>query len=161
MQTAALDLAEGEASVANYPYKDLGGRHIELMLTTSRLVSLSAQHRNDIPLERLQSIRVERVRNMGIVLALSFGMVLSLVCAAVFGYTIFLQTANAPVFMKTVPIGMLVIGLILLYGLIRGGFSYTRIVIGLDANTLQYELPASDEALLDFVRRVEDVTSRR
>jgi|GEM_PF-3514256 hypothetical protein len=155
MQSTALDLGEGEAVVTQYAYKDLSGRPAEFILTNARLVALSPPHRQDVPLKGLQSIRVEAARNMGVILALAFGIVLSLGCAAVFGYTIFVQSTNAPVFMKTVPIGMLVIGLFLLAFLVRGGFTFARVVVRCEANTLQYDLATCDQLLLDFVRRVE------
>lgn len=155
LHSTALDFGEGEAAVANYTYKDLSGRNAEFILTPTRLVALSPPHRQDVPLKGLQSIRVEAGRNLGVILALAFGIVLSLGCATVFGYTIFVQSTGAHVFMKTVPIGMLVIGLFLLYFLIRGGFTFARVVLRLDANTLQYDLATCDQPLLDFVRRVE------
>lgn len=155
MQSTTLDFGEGETAVARYTYKDLSGIQAEFILTTSRLVALAPPHRRDIPLKGLQSFRVEATRNLGVILALAFGIALSLGCAAVFGYTIFVQSSNAPVFMKTVPIGMLVIGLFLLYVLIRGGFRFVRVVVRADTNTLQYDLATCDQPLLDFVRRVE------
>ena len=82
-------------------------------------------------------------------------MVVTLGCAVVFGNTIFLQTANAPVFMKTVPIGMLVIGLSLLYVLIRFRSGFTRIVIQTDSGTRQYEVATTNPSLLDFVRKIQ------
>lgn len=155
MPSTALVLGEGEAVVARYTYKDLSGRQAEFVLTTARLVALAPPLRQDIPLNGLRLIRVESARNLGVILAITFGIVLSLGCAAVFGYTIFVQATVASVFMQTVPIGLLVIGLCLLYFLIRGGFTFARLVVRTDANTLQYDLATCDQALLEFIRRVE------
>lgn len=155
MQNADLDSGENESPIANYQYQDTSERNAEIVLTRSRLVFSSPPYRDDLPLKGLQSIRVESGRNWGVLIALALGMALSLGCAVIFGNTIFLQTANAPVFMKTVPIGMLVIGLSLLYALIRFRSGFTRIVIQTDSGTRQYEVATLNQPLLDFVRKVE------
>ena len=155
MQNAELDSGENESPIANYQYKDRSQRTFEIVLTHFSLVFLSHPYRETFPLKALKSVRVESGRNIGVTIALVFGMVLSLGCAVVFGNTIFLQTANAPVFMKTVPIGMLVIGLSLLYVLIRFRSGFTRIVIQTDSGTRQYEVATLNPSLLDFVRKLE------
>lgn len=159
MQDADLDSREDEAPIANYPYKDSSERNAEIVLTRSSLVVSSPPLRDVLPLKGLQSIRVETGRNWGVLIALAAGMVLSLGCAAIFGNTIFLQTANAPVFMKTVPIGMLVIGLSLLYVLIRFRFGFVRIVVQTESGSRHYELATLSQPLLDFVRKVEQALS--
>lgn len=155
MQSADLDVGSNESPIASHRYQDRGGRSAEIVLTRSNLVVSSPPNRDTLPLKDLQSIRVESGRNWGVLIALAAGMVLSLGCAAIFGNTIFLQTANAPVFMKTVPVGMLAIGLSLLYGLIRFRSGFTRIVIQTDSSTRHYEVAAPNQPLLDFVRQVE------
>ena len=155
MQNADLDSGEDESPIASHRYQDRGGRSAEIVLTRSCLVFSSPPYRDDLPLKGLQSIRVESGRNWGVLIALAFGMALSLGCAVIFGNTIFLQTANAPVFMKTVPIGMLVIGLALLYALIRFRSGFTRIVIQTDSGTRQYEVATLNPTLLDFVSKVQ------
>ncbi|MBI2749333.1 MAG: hypothetical protein HYX43_08370 [Burkholderiales bacterium] len=155
MQNIDLHEGETETPVASYQYEDTGARRGEIILTRLSLVVLSHPYRETFPLKGVQSIRVESGRNIGVMIALAIGMVLSLGCAAVFGNTIFLQTANAPVFMKTVPVGMLAIGLGLLYGLIRFRVGFARIVVQLSAGTRHYELAALNQPLLDFVRKVQ------
>lgn len=155
MQNAELDSGENESPIANYQYKDRSQRTFEIVLTHFSLVFLSHPYREAFPLKALKSVRVESDRNIGVTIALVIGMVLSLGCAVVFGNAIFLQTANAPVFMKTVPIGMLVIGLSLLYGLIRLRSGFTRIVIQTDSGIRQYEVATLNPSLLDFVRKVQ------
>ncbi|MFZ2306380.1 MAG: hypothetical protein WAW73_17215 [Rhodoferax sp.] len=159
MQNAELGSGEDESPIANHRYQDRSERSAEIVLTRSSLVFSSPPHRDVLPLKGLQSIRVESGRNWGVIIALAAGMVLSLGCAIVFGTTIFLQTANAPVFMKTVPIGMLVIGLFLLVALVRFRSGYVRIVIQLDAGTRHYEVATLDQPLLDFVRKAEQAVS--
>lgn len=144
-----------ESPVAAYQYQDTSQRKFEIVLTPFSLVFLSHPYRETFPLKALQSIRVESGRNIGVMVALAIGMVLTLGCAVVFGNAIFLQTANSPVFMKTVPIGMLVIGLALMYGLIRLRSGFTMIVIQTDSGTRHYEVAALNQPLLDFVHKVE------
>jgi hypothetical protein len=155
VQNTDVDVGDDESPIASHRYQDRGGRSAEIVLTRSSLVVSSLPHRDVLPLKGLQSIRVESGRNWGVLIALAAGMVLSLGCAVIFGNTIFLQTANAPVFMKTVPIGMLVIGLSLLYGLMRLRAGFARIVVQLGAGTRHYEVAALSQPLLDFVRKVE------
>ncbi len=155
MQNADLDSGEGESPIANYQYKDKSERNAEIVLTRSRLVFSCGPFRDAYPLQSVQSIGVESGRNIGVIIVLAVGMVLALCCAVIFGNTIFLQTTNASVFMKTVPIGMLVIGLFLLAVLIRLRFGFARIVVQSDVGTRHYEVSTLDQPLLDFVRKVQ------
>lgn len=155
MQNTDVDAGEDEAPIAHYPYQDKRERNAEIVLTCSRLVFSCGPFRDAYLLKSVQSIGVESGRNIGVMIVLAFGMVLALCCAVIFGNTIFLQTTNASVFMKTVPIGMLVIGLFLLVVLIRFRFGFARIVVQSDVGTRHYEVATLDPPLLDFVRKVQ------
>lgn len=155
MQNADFDGDDNESPIAHYPYQDKSGRRAHIVLTRSRLVFRSHQKSEAFPLTGLQSIGVETVKNVGIIVALSIGIVLTLCCAVIFGNTIFLQTANAPVFMKTVPVGMLATCLFLLYLLMRLRYWFVGIVVTTDTDTRRYEVTTLNQALRNFVATVE------
>lgn len=159
MENSDLNAGENERPIASYPYRDKSERNAQIVLTPSSLVFSCHPYKDVFPLKELKTISVESGRNIGVIIALAIGLVLSLGCAVIFGNTIFLQTANAPVFMKTVPVGMLLIGLFLLVVLIRFRFRFVRIVVTRQSGVMQYEVPALNQPLLDFVGTVQQAVS--
>ena len=160
MRDLEVELGPNEVVVATQSFREGGELGEKAVLTTRRLVILSRGTRESHPLNKIQSIRIESSRNVGLIVTWSCMLFFGLAPAGLIGAT-FITWGETPgiadYLREQYPVvgGGLLLALCSVVGLVFAMRRFVRLAVELQSGAKTYVIHHQDSQLLSFVQKVE------